>query len=93
MSTDPDKSFKKLLNKAIQLIIIFGRFNETRCITALSLVYLLKIIYVITLLTAFDFTFDVFEGVAMLFSELNIHNLYFPHACNILIKNRDIICE
>jgi len=29
----------------------------------------------------------------MLFSELNIYNLYFPHTFNILIKNRDTICE
>lgn len=32
--------------------------------------------------------------MAMLFSELNIiHNLYFPHTYNILIRNKDTICE
>jgi len=82
---------KKLLTKAIQLVIFFGRFRETRCITALSLVYLKN--NIITMLTSFEFTDDVFEGMAMLFSELNIHNLYFPHTHNILIRNRDTICQ
>jgi len=45
-------------------------------ISALALVHLKN--NIIPMLTAFDFTGDVFEGVAMLFSELNIHNLYFP---------------
>lgn len=45
------------------------------------------------MLTTFDFTDDMFEGVAMLFSELNIHNLCFPHTYNILIRNRETICE
>jgi len=86
-----NKNIKILLTKVIQLVIFFGRFNESHCIPALSLVFLKN--NIITMLTAFDFSSDVFEGMAMLFSELNIHNLYFPHTYNILIRNRDTICE
>jgi len=59
MPADSSKNIKNLLTKVIQLVIFLSRFWETRCITALSLVHLKN--NIITMLTAFDFTGDVFE--------------------------------
>jgi len=42
MPTDPSKNIKKPLTRAIQLVISFGRFHETQCITQCSIVVVSK---------------------------------------------------
>lgn len=86
-------NINNLLFKTIKLIIFyFSRFHNNTHVTAMSLVYLKT--NIVALLTSKDFTNDIlFEGLGDLSFDFNFQNMYFPHTHNILIRNRETICQ